>query len=67
MCYIIAAIDGKLISEPVAVPYTKPQPEQCCNVQWVLFVLGLFFSPFEFVGVLLPLCTNPRFPTRCYK
>ena len=48
-------------------PITHGEAESCCNVQWLLFVLGLFFIPASYVGALLPLCSKPTFPTRCHK
>ena len=40
--------------------------DQCFNSQWLCFILGwLIFIPL-IVGILLPLFSKPRFPTKSY-
>ena len=41
--------------------------EGCCNTQWLLFVFGLVFFLPSCIGVVLPLCSRPRFRTRGHK
>ncbi len=52
---------------PANTPITHGEAESCCNVQWVLFVVGFFFVPASYAGAALPLCLKPSFPTRCHK
>jgi len=52
---------------PVNTPITHGEAEGCCNIQWVLFVVGFFFVPASYAGAALPLCSKPSFPTRCHK
>jgi hypothetical protein len=37
------------------------------NIQWKLFLFGLVLFVPSCIGVVLPLCSRPRFPTRGHK
>ena len=43
------------------------QEEGCCNIQWLLFIFGIVLFLPSCIGVVLPLFSRPRFPTRGHK
>jgi len=57
----------KGVAATAAEEEQRVNQEQCFNVQWLLFVIGLFITPVAIVACFLPLCSRPRFPTRCHK
>ncbi len=64
MCLVCRAVTA---TSPKLLANNRPHPDDCWNVQWLMFVLGWFFYVPFIVGAFLPLCTNPRFPTSCHK
>ncbi len=57
----------ELRERPVNTPPSYDEAESCCNIQWMLFIFGLVFVLPSYIATVLPLCSEPRFPTRGHK
>lgn len=58
------------IAEEAKVPVPQHEmkgTEQCCNSQWGCFAAGFFLTLLWWVGAFMPLCSRPRFPTKCHR